>query len=157
MRKHVGEKPHKSKQCKYTSTTFSDTLQIHMSTHTCEKPYKFDQCFTLVHKHIRCTRWHMLARRHTNDIGNDTIILIMIIAMIITAQRTQDIEYFDSFTTFSSKQKLQQALKSWSAGFCLSKGDKYIEQQYRQKTMFQLWRFNNLEKSNILRKIQNEK
>ena len=27
----------------------------------------------------------MLARRHTNDIGNDTIILIMIIAMIITA------------------------------------------------------------------------
>ena len=114
MRKHVGEKPHKSKQCKYTSTTFSDTLQIHMSTHTCEKPYKFDQCFTLVHKYIRCTRWHMLARRHTNDIGNDTIILIMIIAMIITAQRTQDIEYFDSFNIISSKQKLHQVLKSWT-------------------------------------------
>ena len=30
------------------------------------------------------------------------------------AQRTQGIEYFDSFNTFSSKQKLQQALKSWS-------------------------------------------
>ena len=101
MRKHVGGKPHKSKQCKYTSTNFSDTLQIHMSTHTCEKPYKFDQCFTLVHKHKRCryTREHMLARRHTNDIGNDTIILIMIIAMIITAQRTQGIEYFDSTLT----------------------------------------------------------
>ena len=30
------------------------------------------------------------------------------------AQRTQVIEYFDSFNTFSLKQKLQQALKSWS-------------------------------------------
>ena len=30
------------------------------------------------------------------------------------AQRTQGIQYFDSFNTFSSKQKLQQALKSWS-------------------------------------------
>ena len=51
----------------------------------------------------------MLARRHTNDIGNDTIILIMIIAMIITAQRTQDIEYFDSFNKSTSKQKLYSA------------------------------------------------
>ena len=30
------------------------------------------------------------------------------------AQRTQSSEYFDSFNTFSSKQKLQQGLKSWS-------------------------------------------
>jgi len=45
----------------------------------------------------------MLARRHTNDIGNDTIILILIVAMIITAQQTQGIEYFDSFNTFTSK------------------------------------------------------
>ena len=30
------------------------------------------------------------------------------------AQRTQGIEYFDSFNTFSLKQKLQQGLKSWS-------------------------------------------
>ena len=30
------------------------------------------------------------------------------------AQRTQGIEYFDSFNNFISKQKLQQALKSWS-------------------------------------------
>ena len=30
------------------------------------------------------------------------------------AQQTQDIVYFDSFNTFSSKQKLQQTLKSWS-------------------------------------------
>ena len=29
------------------------------------------------------------------------------------AQRTQGIEYFESFNTFDSKQKLQQALKSW--------------------------------------------
>ena len=29
-------------------------------------------------------------------------------------QRTQGIQYFDSFNTFSSKQKHQQALKSWS-------------------------------------------
>ena len=33
---------------------------------------------------------------------------------LLKAQRTQGIEYFDSFNTFSSKQKLQQALKSWS-------------------------------------------
>ena len=32
---------------------------------------------------------------------------------LVTAQRTQGIEYFDSFNTFTSKQKLQQALKSW--------------------------------------------
>ena len=64
----------------------------------------------------------MLARRHTNDIGNDTIILIMIIAMIITAQRTQDIEYFDSFNKSTSKQKL------YSAWFCLRRGEKYIKQ-----------------------------
>ena len=120
MRTHVGEKPHKSRQCKYTSTTFSDILQIHMWTHTSEKPYKFDQCFTLVHKHKRCryTREHMLARRHTNDIGNDTIILIMIIAMIITAQRTQGFEYFDSFNTSTSKQKL------YSAWFCLRRANR---------------------------------
>ena len=30
------------------------------------------------------------------------------------AQRIQGIEYFDSFNTSSSKQKLQQALKSYS-------------------------------------------
>ena len=30
------------------------------------------------------------------------------------AQRAQGIEYFDSFNALSSKQKLQQALKSWS-------------------------------------------
>ena len=30
------------------------------------------------------------------------------------AQHTQGIEYFDSISTFSSKQKLQQALISWS-------------------------------------------
>ena len=30
------------------------------------------------------------------------------------AQRTQGIQYFDSFNTFSSKQKHKQALKSWS-------------------------------------------
>ena len=29
-------------------------------------------------------------------------------------QRTQYIQYFNSFNTFISKQKLQQALKSWS-------------------------------------------
>ena len=33
---------------------------------------------------------------------------------LLQAQRTQGIEYFDSFNTFSSKQKLQQALESWS-------------------------------------------
>ena len=42
------------------------------------------------------------------------------------AQRTQGIQYFDSFNTFSSKQKLQQALIS-SAWFCLAKGEEYIE------------------------------
>ena len=30
------------------------------------------------------------------------------------AKQTQGIEYLDSFKTFSSKQKFQQALKSWS-------------------------------------------
>ena len=97
----MSEKSHTKADSASTLTTFSDILQIHMWTHTSEKPYKFDQCFTLVHKHKRCRypREHMLARRHTNDIGNDTIILIMIIAMIITAQRTQGIEYFDSTLT----------------------------------------------------------
>ena len=33
---------------------------------------------------------------------------------LLKVQRTQVIEYFESFNTFSSKQKLQQALKSWS-------------------------------------------
>ena len=41
-REHVGEKPHNGKQYDYTSTTFSDALQIHMMTHTGEKPHKFD-------------------------------------------------------------------------------------------------------------------
>ena len=36
------------------------------------------------------------------------------IKLLPTAQQTQGIEYFDSFDTFSSKQKLQQALKSLS-------------------------------------------
>ena len=33
---------------------------------------------------------------------------------IAKTQRTRGIEYFDSLNTFSSKQKLQQVLKSWS-------------------------------------------
>ena len=37
MRKHVGEQPHSCKQYNYTST-FSDALQIHIMTHTGEKP-----------------------------------------------------------------------------------------------------------------------
>ena len=41
------------------------------------------------------------------------------------AQRTQRIKYFDSFNTFIPKQKLQQALKSWSnfSLVCLAKSD----------------------------------
>ena len=37
MGKRVGEKPHNCKQYNYTST-FSDALQIHLMTHTGEKP-----------------------------------------------------------------------------------------------------------------------
>ena len=46
-----------------------------------------------------------------------------------TARWIQGIEYFDLLNTFSSKQKLQQALKSWSnfGLFFLAKGEKYIE------------------------------
>ena len=44
-REHVGEKPLNGKQYDYTSTTFSDALQIHMMTHTGEKPHKFDPYF----------------------------------------------------------------------------------------------------------------
>ena len=44
-REHVREKPHNRKQYDYTSTTFSDALQIHMMTHTGEKPHKFDPYF----------------------------------------------------------------------------------------------------------------
>ena len=68
MRKHVGEKPHNSKQYYYTSTTFSDALPIHMMTHTGEKPHKFDQCITLLHKYVkyRNTRRNILPKRHTN-------------------------------------------------------------------------------------------
>ena len=45
--------------------------------------------------------------------------------MIITAQRTQGIEYFDSFNTSTSKQKL------YSAWFCLRRGKKYIKQLWQ--------------------------
>ena len=38
----------------------------------------------------------------------------MQIKLLPKAQQTQGIEYFDSFNTFCSKQKLQHALKSWS-------------------------------------------
>ena len=34
--------------------------------------------------------------------------------ILLKAQRTQGIEYFDSINTFNSKQKRQQALESWS-------------------------------------------
>ena len=40
-----------------------------------------------------------------------------------TAHQTQDIECLDLINTFSSKQKLQQALKCLSACFCLVKGN----------------------------------
>ena len=38
----------------------------------------------------------------------------MQIKLLPKAQQTQGIEYFDSFDTFCSKQRLQHALKSWS-------------------------------------------
>ena len=44
-REHVREKPHNGKQYNSTSTTFSNALQIHMMTHTGEKPDKFDPYF----------------------------------------------------------------------------------------------------------------
>ena len=44
------------------------------------------------------------------------------------AQRAQGIEYFDSFNIFGSKQKLQQALKSWS-NFSLGLSGKGREKQ----------------------------
>ena len=51
------------------------------------------------------------------------------------AQGTADpsIEYFDSFNTFSSKQKLQEALKSWSTFILvmIAMGGKYIEQLWQ--------------------------
>ena len=45
------------------------------------------------------------------------------------AQRTQGIEDFDSFNTFSSKQMLQEALESWSnlSLLFLANDEKYIE------------------------------
>ena len=45
----------------------------------------------------------------------------------ITKGTTDPSQYFYSFDTFSSKQKLQQTLKSWST-FILAMGEKYIEQ-----------------------------
>ena len=39
--------------------------------------------------------------------------MIYVKKTLLNARQTQGIEYFDSFDTFSSKQKLQQALKSW--------------------------------------------
>ena len=38
----------------------------------------------------------------------------MIYQTLPKTQSTRGIEYFDSFNSFGSKQKLQQALKSWS-------------------------------------------
>ena len=48
--------------------------------------------------------------------GYEEIIARYLEKTLPKAQRTQGIEYFDfdSFNNFSSKQKLQQALKSWT-------------------------------------------
>ena len=46
MWKHVGEQPHSCKQYNYTST-FSDALQIHIMTHTGEKPLRITQTWNL--------------------------------------------------------------------------------------------------------------
>ena len=53
---------------------------------------------------------------------------------MLNAQQTQGIENFDSFNTFDSKQKLQQALEAWSnfSFLFLTKGEKYIE-------LWQIW------------------
>ena len=65
--------------------------------------------FTHKHKHM-----------HTNDTitSSDSPFYLINIASkqqtLSKAQRTQHIDYFVSFNAFSSKQKLQQALKCWS-------------------------------------------
>ena len=78
----------------------------------------------------------------------------MQIKLLPKAQQTQGIEYFDSFNIFGSKQKLQQALKSWSnfSLVCLPKCEKYIRQLWQihatsltnpcskiEKSMYQSW------------------
>ena len=57
------------------------------------------------------------------------------------AQETQGIEHFDSFNTVSEKEKLRQALKSFSnfSLFCLVKGEKYIEQLWQSQLTALVW------------------
>ena len=45
------------------------------------------------------------------------------------AQRTQGIEHFESINTFSSKQKLQQDLKSWSSFSLVGKCREVLPQE----------------------------
>ena len=100
--------------------------------------------------------------------------------IILCCPIIQFTEYFDSFNTFSSKQKLQQTLipGQTSAWFWLAKGEIYIEQLWqiqvssstipcnnKEKSIWQLREVhisilknlcNNVDKSNNLSKIQNE-
>ena len=46
------------------------------------------------------------------------------------AQWTQGIEYFDSFNTFTSKQKLQRTFK-YLSNFCFAKMEIYVEQLWK--------------------------
>ena len=71
IRKHVGEKPHSCKQYNYTSTTFSDALQIHMMTHNGEKPYKFNQCdctYAQAHKLKKHKMTHTAEMAHNSSV-----------------------------------------------------------------------------------------
>ena len=65
------------------------------------------------------------------------------------AQRTQGIEYFDSFNTFSSMQKLQQALQYWS-NFSSVSFDRGREKN--KTTLTNPW--NNFDKSMHIRQSQ---
>ena len=60
---------------------------------------------------------------NTSPIGPESYKALM-------AQRTQGIEYFDSFNTFSSMQKLQQALQYWSnfSSVSFDRGQEKIKQ-----------------------------
>ena len=52
--------------------------------------------------------------RGVNGWGPGWVGVLGAVETLLKAQQTQGIEYFDSSNTFSSKQKLQQSLKSWS-------------------------------------------
>ena len=97
-----------------------------------QKVYLYN-CMQVSQHHYCQTGWVTPALDNNNNTElSSTLILPCCInaPLILCCPIIQITEYFDSFNTFSSKQKLQQTLipGQTSAWFWLAKGEIYIEQ-----------------------------